>query len=538
MILINKYFRYYLLYCVEFVPQLTIKPYMPMISDTSCNLDSLDVYVPSPENPWNVSKINHLYRRAGFGASKAEVLAALAQNDPSALVDSLIDQAIALNTTPPPIWSTWNRDQFEAAEDANPDNDLGFYRREGKNQMVNDLIQNRVRDRLTLFWSNHFVTEDDTYRSPAYQTQYYSLLQLHALGNFRDFVYDIGISNAMLVYLNGDENIRDRPNENYARELYELFSLGVDNGYDEDDIQETSKALTGYVDTNDIPWGDILFNPGQFSNDTKTIFGQTGNWGYDDVINILFQERASQVATFICSKLYAYFVSPTCSDAIVAQMAQTFIANNFEIAPVLRQLLKSQHFFNQEAIGAVIKSPCDLLICFYNELGFTLTNTDVNDYIRGTVRILGQDVLNPIDVEGWQGDEDWISPDLLIGRWESARFLVNRAWSENQQQFRDFVVGLPIGTAADGNLQTTLSGPEVDIVVRALVNYFFPRGMEDTVIFNEISGVFRDIDAFPPSYYEPDAVAPARWSLDRQEVAEQFYAFLNYIVDIPEFQLK
>ncbi|MBP2833167.1 DUF1800 domain-containing protein [Aquimarina sp. U1-2] len=509
-----------------------------MVSDTSCNLDSLDMYVPSPENPWNVSKIHHLYRRIGFGASKAEVLNALSLNNPGALVDTLIDEALALNTTSPPAWGFWNRDDFEAAEMANDDNDLSFYRREGKNQMINDLIQNKVRERLTLFWSNHFVTEDRTYRSPAYQSQYYNLLQIHALGNFRDFVYDIGISNAMLVYLNGDENVKNRPNENYARELYELFTLGVDNGYTEDDIQETSKALTGYVNTNRIPWGDILFNPEQFSNENKTIFGQSGNWGYDDVINILFQERETLVATFICSKLYAYFVSPTCNEAIVAQMAQTFITNNFQIAPVLRQLFKSEHFYNQEAIGAIIKSPCDLMICFYNELGINDPMMDSTDFLRNTVRVLGQDVLNPIDVEGWQGDEDWISPDLLIGRWESIRFLINRAWSENPEEFRNFVVGLPIGTAAEGNLDTSLSGPQVDIVVRALVNYFFPRGIEDEVIYNEISGVFKDIDAFPPTYYEPDAVDPAIWRLDRSEVAEQFYAFLDYIVDIPEFQLK
>ncbi len=505
-----------------------------MISDTSCNLDSLDVYVPSAENPWNVTRIHHLYRRIGFGASKTEVLAALAQNDPSALVDNLIDQAIALNTTPPPVWGFWNREQFEAAEMANGENDPGFYRQEGKNQMVNDLIQNGVRERLTLFWSNHFVTEDDTYRSPAYQSQYYNLLQMHALGNFRDFVYDIGISNAMLVYLNGDENIKDRPNENYARELYELFTLGVDNAYTENDIQETAKALTGYVDTNGVSWGDILFDAQQFSNESKTIFGQTGNWTYDDVINILFQQRERQVATFICTKLYAYFVSPTCSEAIVAQMAQTFIDNNFQIAPVLRQLFKSEHFFNFEAIGAIIKSPCDILICFYNELGFSLQTANVPDYIRGAVRMLGQDVLNPIDVEGWQGDGDWISPDLLIGRWESARFIINQAQQSNTQQFRDFVVGLPIGTAADGNLAPTLSGPEVEIVVRAIVNYFFPRGIQDDVIFNEILGVFKEI--FPPTYYEIGG-SPT-WNLGFTEVSEQFIALLDYIVDIPEFQLK
>ncbi len=500
------------------------------MSDTSCNLDSLAEYIPDSGNPWNVSKINHLYRRIAFGASKAEVLAALAQN-PSTLVDQLINDAIALNTTPPPIWGFWNRDQFEAAEMANEENSLWFYRTQGKNQMINDLIENKVRDRLTLFWSNHFVTEDRNYRSPAYQSQYYNLLQIHALGNFRDFLYDIGISNAMLVYLNGNENVRDRPNENYARELYELFTLGVDNDYTEDDIQETAKALTGYVDTNDIPWGDILFDSGQFSNESKTIFGQTGNWSYDDVINILFQERSNQVATFICSKLYTYFVSPTCSEIIVAEMAQIFIDNNYNIAEVLRRLFKSEHFFNIEAIGAIIKSPCDLNLSFFNEIGFALpTNLDHIDFYRSTVEVLGQDVLNPIDVEGWQGDDDWISPDLLLGRWESIRYIASQAWGHNQEQFRDFVVGMPIGEQSDGNL--LVSTTDVELVVRTILNYLFPRGINDPIIFAEALGVFK-IDGIPDNYYEDGT-----WTLGFPQVPQQFAALINYIAEIPEFQLK
>lgn len=497
-----------------------------MMSDTSCNLASLAEYVPNPANPWNVSKINHLYRRIAFGASKTEVLAALAQNDPSALVDQLIDDAVVLNTTPAPIWGFWNGDQFD-----NAPLEVSEYRQEGKNQMITDLLQNKVRERLTLFWSNHFVTEDDTYRSPAYQSQYYNLLQMHALGNFRDFVYDIGISNAMLVYLNGDENVRDRPNENYARELYELFTLGVDNRYTEDDIQETAKALTGYVNTNDIRWGDILFDPAQFSNNSKTIFGQTGNWTYDDVINILFQERSTEVATFICSKLYTYFVSPTCNEAIVAQMAQTFITNNYSIEAVLRQLFKSEHFFNIEAIGAIIKSPCDLNISFFNEIGFALPgDIDHIDFFRNTVRTLGQDVLNPIDVEGWQGDEDWISPDLLLGRWESIRYILGRAWNQNQSQFGDFVIGMPIGEPGDGNLVVATS--DVNLVVRTILNYFFPRGINDAVTFAEALGIFK-IDGIPENYFEDGT-----WTLGYPELPQQFAALLNYIAEIPEFQLK
>ncbi len=511
---------------------------MPMISDTSCNLASLDVYTPTTENPWSVSKINHLYRRIAFGATKAEVIDALNQNNPSALVDSLIDQAISLVPTEAPIWAFWDRDQFDAVQMANEENTLNFYRREGKKQMITDFLQNGVRDRLTLFWSNHFVTEDLVYRSPAYQYQYYNLLQLHALGNFRQFVYDIGISPPMLVYLNGDENTKDRPNENYARELYELFTLGVDNGYDENDIIETAKAITGWVDTNDITWGPIIFNPAQFSNETKTIFGQTGNWGYDEVIDILFTQRQTLMANFICGKLYTYFVSPSCNEAIVAQMAQTFIDNNFEIVPVLRQLFKSEHFFDQEAIGPVIKSPADLIISFFNEIQFTtLPDIDHIDFFRNMMRILEQDLLNPIDVEGWQGDENWISPDLLLGRWDGIRFIVNIAWQQDQSQFRDFILGLPIGTSADGFIDNSLQGEQVEVVVKAILDYFLPRGLQDQTLFNEALGIFKG-DIYPDNYYEPGATAPNLWTLDLDGVPNQFFSLLFHIAEVPEFHLK
>ena len=505
------------------------------MSANTCNQSTLDVYVPTSENPWNVTKIHHLYRRLGFGASKSEVLSALSQT-PESLVDQLVDQAVARVPSPAPAWANWNREQFEAAEAANPDNDINFYRFEGKELMIGDLLNSNLHGRMTLFWSNHFVTEDTTYRSPAYQAQYYNILQLDALGNFRDLVYDIGLSNAMLVYLNGDENRKNRPNENYARELYELFTLGVDQGYNEFDIQETAKALTGYTTTNDIPGGDIVFESRQFNTEAKNIFGQSGNWGYDDVIRILFEQRPDQIAKFICEKLYRYFVSPDCNEEIVLQLAQTFISNNFEISAVLRQLFKSQHFFDNEAIGSIIKSPCDILICFYKELGFMINGMDINSLFVGATRTLGQEVLNPIDVEGWQMDEDWISPDLLIGRWESTRFIIGSGWESNQLQFQDFVIGLPIGSSADGVLDASLSGSDVTTVVRALVNYFFPRGIDDQVVFSEIEGVFKAL--FPPSFYEVGAMEPNIWRLSNTQVAAQFAAFLNYIIDIPEFQLK
>jgi len=235
-----------------------------MTTNTSCNVASLNVYNPTNANPWDRQKVNHLFRRLGFGASSEMINNALTQN-PSTVIDTLIDEAVNLNPTAAPEWGYWVKDDF----DSTPENPFS-YRRDWKNQMVDDLFSNNLRDRLTLFWSNHFVTEDNVVGSPSYLFQYYNLLQLHAIGNFKDFVRDIGLY--------------------YGRELYELFTLGVNNGYTQNDIVETSRALTGWNKREKV-WGPIMFDPNKFDNDPKTIFDQTGNWDYNDVIDILLVRR-------------------------------------------------------------------------------------------------------------------------------------------------------------------------------------------------------------------------------------------------------
>ena len=216
-----------------------------------------------------------------------------------------------------------------------------------------------MRDRLTLFWSNHFVTEYYMYNHPAYTFRYYNNLQSNVLGNFKNFVSVMGLDDAMLMYLNGYENRNNAPNENYARELYELFTLGEGNGYTQDDITETARALTGYNNRQD--GGPIYFNPNRFDNGEKTIFGRKGNWNYDDVINILFEEKSDLISKFIVRKLYKHFISPDVNEAIVDELALYFVNNNFELEPLYKKLFKSEHFFNSYSSNVLIKSPVDLL---------------------------------------------------------------------------------------------------------------------------------------------------------------------------------
>ena len=310
----------------------------------NCNTSGLTAYAV----PLDKNKAEHLYRRLGFSASVDTINNAIGQSA-TALVDNLMAQAQNSAPIAPPVWANWNNSNYPADDDAR--NALvNSQRQEFRLAYTNALLDNNLADRMSFFWSNHFVTEIDIYDCNAFLYGYINCLQRNALGNFKTFVSEIGLTDAMLYYLDGVYNNGNNPNENYARELYELFTLGEGNGYTEQDIIETAKALTGYVERGELGCEAVQFNPERFDAGSKTILGQTGNWNYDDVIDILFAQRPNEIAWFICKKLYEFFVHPDSQDdagnaeTIIQGMAATFIANNFEIAPVLSQLLKANTF--------------------------------------------------------------------------------------------------------------------------------------------------------------------------------------------------
>ena len=307
-----------------------------------CNNSSLLIYTPSEENPWDISKVRFIYRRLGFGISNEKAKALLIKS-PEQLIEDMINSAKILPLTPAPEWGFWNNSEINSSG-----NNQAFYKNSWQKQAFSNFISDGFRERLTLFWSNHFVTEYYDYNRSQYLYQYHSRLQQYSLGNFKDFVSAIGLEPAMLMYLNGYTNKKNAPNENYARELYELFTLGEGNGYTSSDITETSRALTGYNKYLNGNGSAVIFNENTFDNGQKTIFGNTGSWGYQDVIDILFQEKKELIANFICEKLYKFFVSPTLNKEITSDLAKTFIEEDFELIPVYKQLFKSQHFFDSK----------------------------------------------------------------------------------------------------------------------------------------------------------------------------------------------
>jgi hypothetical protein len=478
----------------------------------NCNTSDLSIYTPNGQMPWNTKRIQHLHRRLGFSLSKSDLDNALTQT-PSDYIENLFSQAVNLGSIPPPSWQNMTYNQY-----TDPDTEIPLQHDELYFHFVNDMLDNGLRGRFTLFWHNHFVTRLEDYWCPSWMYKYYKTLHDYNFGNFKEFVRAIGITPAMLVYLNGYQNTVYEPNENYARELLELFTLGEGNGYNQSDIVNIAKALTGYTGITEY-CGNIFFSPSDFDSGQKTFFGQTGNWDYDDVINILFQERGDLIATHICTKLYGYFISPDINETIVSQLATTFVDNNFELLPVYKQLFKSKHFFDEVAISGIVKSPYDIFISFVNETSFELSQ----DYLQNIIWFnyeLGQEIFNPVDVAGWQGNHDWINSSTIIGRWQYFEWYLWDVWDNNQESLRDFAISIASSTETDPS-----------IITQKIVDFFISNGLQSAADYAVATDVFKD--QVPQNYYDNNL-----WNLQWSSVPYQVLVLLMHITKLPEFQLK
>ena len=474
----------------------------------------MKAYLPTRKNSWNAEQINLVYRRLCFGCSLSDINLYL-NSSPGVLINDIVDGASSMEVTPAPEWAQWDNKQFN-----NSGKNKNYYHTLWQKQAFKDIANNGFRERLAVFWSNHFVIEYKDVNQPAYLYQYYALIQSHALGNFKNFVSEMGMAPAMLRYLNGYENKKNSPNENYARELYELFTLGEGNGYTQEDIIETARALTGYNRFKTY-LGVIEFNENTFDNGNKTIFGREGKWGYDDVIDILFEEKKDLIAEFICTKIYRYFVSPDPDSIIISSMAKTFKEEAFELVPVLKQLFNSEHFYDSININVIIKSPIDLMSGLHHSLSFQYQdNVDLELNLRNKCRDMGQEIFSPVDVAGWQGNHDWINSETLPKRWEFADYLLIKYWQKNKNQFKTFIQALV------GSEETDLRA-----IVTQLKDFMFcPCEIKEEEMTDAINTFVGEV---PESYFEDGT-----WSLESNSVSKQVYDLMRFLITLPEFQLK
>ena len=475
----------------------------------------LEPYVPSDDAPWDRRRVLHLLRRSGYGATPADI-ETVAAVPPLAAVDAIVDAAASASLPPTPDWF----DVPPPSEDAPPSEIEAFiestveWRLETLHELCREGLTLRtagtaLRERLAVVWHGHFATEVDVYFLSRYLYDYLTLLRTHAFGDFRTLVYEIGLTPAMLIYLNGFENRVGQPNENYARELLELFTMGItgpdgEPNYTQSDIEELSRALTG--------WGidyygtqEAVFVPFWHDTGEKTIFGQTGAWGYDDIVPLLFGQRADEIAHFVCSKIYQALVYDVPNPSVVAEMAALFVAEDFQIEPVVRTLLRSTHFFDDDVIGARIKSPLDHGLALYRESGYP-EHPDVYTYLNFRMAQAGQELFNPPNVAGWPGYHAWIDTQALPVRWLYAR------------QFLYFFPGMQA-------LALSMPNPyDVHALAADLAAFFLgvPVSDDDLTTFTELL-----LNGIPDYEWNPSA--------DGAEV--RLRGLVDHLLGLPEYQL-
>ncbi len=265
-----------------------------------------------------------------------------------------------------------------------------------------------LTERMTLFWHNHFTSSLQKVRSPVLMYRQNLLLRRHALGSFAELLHAASKDPAMLVYLDSATSRRGQPNENFAREVMELFTLG-EGRYGEQDIREAARAFTGW--SVDPESGEFLFRPLAHDDGVKSVLGKSGSWRGEDVLDILLAQPAT--AEFVVGKLWREFVSPQPDPAEARRIAGIFRDGGYAIAAALRELLLCEAFWAPANRGALIKSPADLVVGTLRQF-----EVDFSDPLPFALlmRQLGQDLFAPPNVKGWPGGEAWISSQTLLAR--------------------------------------------------------------------------------------------------------------------------
>jgi hypothetical protein len=486
-----------------------------VLPDALVNGNPLDPYIPSTAKPWNAQRVAHLFRRMGFAATNEQIQQGLLMT-PSDLIDQLLDAAYDLGSPDPPIWGSYTSADYNGDQ-----NLIQQHRREMRYRWLNDMLGESIRAKMALFWHNHFVTSLNTYQCNSYMWGYYSLINEYAFGNFRIFAREMGKNAAMLEYLNGNLNVAGQPNENYARELMELFTMGESNGYSQVDIVEMARALTGWqeADYNCTP---PYFDNTKHDNNPKTIFGETGNYTFTTAHNLIFSARADQVAHFVTTKIYKNFVYQTVDQTVVEGMAATFKAGNWELLPVMKQLYKSEHFFDDRFMAARIKSPLECMVPILKMAGAqnlpAIADNWWDDIAYWSYQ-LGQDLFSPPNVAGWPGYHAWLNESTLTTRWD---YCSVTAYLLTQ----DVTLRENLRTLAQ-NLTNDSNDPA--IITGALIGFFLGQTLQPVHFQAAVINFKANV---PENYYTDGS-----WNLYWDSAPYQIVNLLYFLVKLPEFQL-
>jgi hypothetical protein len=412
------------------------------VPDTAAWVNDLS---PVSAADWNHDRAAHLFERAGFGETPDQIARA-AKMSPSQVVDRLVDyekidnrhlepfdesgvwdpgmdpfppsraeavriayergEALGLKVLPPgtprrlqPIVDKFFYSLFANSIETQR---LGLW---WANRMLT--TGRPLEEKLTLFWHGHFASGNNKIRDYRMMLKQNEMFRAGASGSLRELLVGILKDPAMLVYLDNGENVKKHPNENFGRELLELFTMGVGN-YTERDVREAARAFTGW--TNDVL--NFKFDASQHDDGEKSILGRTGTFNGEDVVGIILEQPVT--AEFIASKFYRYFVRDEISNSVKQELGRSFRESGYRMKPLLKRMFLSKDFYSAPSYATQIKSPVHLVVSTYKKMGLTEVPT-IPDFGRMTAS-LGQSLFDPPNVAGWAGGRTWITPASLLHR--------------------------------------------------------------------------------------------------------------------------
>lgn len=403
--------------------------------------------LPKADDNWTIFEAAHLLNRAGFGGSPDEIRSFHALGRSKA-VESLLSPAEPIDAFPPPAWAEERQALADARERmeqrremrremrAMTPEEADRKRREAIQQMQREnrrqaleaqgwwfrrmlLSKAPLREKMTLFWHDHFATSVQKVREPVLLMNQNRLFREHAFGSFRELTRAILMDPAMMFYLDTQNSRKGKPNENFAREVMELFTLGEGN-YTEQDIREAARAFTGYQ-INRLT-GQAFHNRRQWDDSPKTVFGKTGPFTGEDVIGLIFEKPAA--ARFMARKIWEFFVYDDPSESAIESLAGVFLKADYQLAPLLREIFLSREFYAEASIRTQIKSPVQFLVQLLKQL--EITGPPAGFPITAQQQ-LGQVLFMPPNVAGWDWGQAWINTNTLLTRYNLAGFLTKGA---------------------------------------------------------------------------------------------------------------
>lgn len=416
----------------------------------------------------------HLLWRAGFGPGINQ-LEDLHKKDIKSLMNDLFKEETFLyvNYDTPDIAETGDymmNDQTPAekkkeiqriSRQQNEELNLNFL-----DKMVNSKEQ--MREKMAFFWHGHFASR---VVNPKFNRQILNVIRKNALGNFKDLLFEVSQAPAMLNFLNNQQNKKDHPNENFAREVMELFTMGRGN-YTEKDIREGARAFTGWGSDKE---GNFKERKNLHDEGAKTFLGKTGNFTGTDVLNIILEQKAT--AKFITTKIYKFFVNENVDENIVKSLGESFYQSGYDIKKLMMDIFSGSWFYDKKNIGSRIKSPIELMAGIMRSLPMTIQNPENLIVYQ---KLLGQMLLYPPNVSGWPNGKSWIDSSTLMLRlqipqiWSGLRPLDYRPKEDD-----DLDMGLKNNT---NSLTKSFKNPNITIDWSRVEKIFNGKNVEDYLI--------------------------------------------------------